>query len=265
MIKVVSTNGVPVIGDMIVNEALVFIDTETSDNIKHGITADHPSQPWLAEIAMRFLVLANEKWTIVGGYHAFVRPNAFWKMSPEATRINGITDEFLHRGIPVSNVLERWENVLQGGFIPAAFNFGFDGKIMRGAMRRSGRPDYRATPYVDTMLDANAHIKAKTPKGRPKFPTLNEACRFYSLPLVTGFGTPNKAIRDVDALVAIFLAMVDKGHPWTRREYINPAKPQPNPTENPTRRAPSDKADYRPPHPRQITDMPAHRQPTKRG
>lgn len=261
MTKVVSLNGPPVVGDPIVDEALVLIDAETSDNIKRGVDADHPSQPWLAELSMIFVVGAAGEWKSIGGYHAFIRPNAFWHMSEEATRVNGITDELLHQqGVPVTDVLDRWGKALQGGFLPCAFNYGFDGKIMRGAMRRAGRKDYRETPYVDTMLDAHPHVRATTDKGKIKFPNLLEACIHYGVPTAPGSG-PYKAVRDNNMQLALLLAMIKRGHSPRIRNYRS-EEPYFEPA-SACRIAPP-VSDFRPKDPRSLADLPPHRQPTKK-
>jgi DNA polymerase III subunit epsilon len=169
------------------------------------IPADAPGQPRLAAIAMiwaspALAVTAKKRW--------YVKPDG-WKMEPGATAVNGLTDEFLREnGMPVSEVLNAYERAIAEQHIFSAFNVQFDAKIMRGELRRAGRPDHREdTPTVCAMLKSAGVVKAKKKDGTPKPPKLDEALAHFK---IDRLGQSHTATSDAHAVLSIlrFLSQI---------------------------------------------------------
>jgi len=208
----------------------VFFDCETtglpmrSKKGERPIPADHPGQPHLAALAMVWTspllaITAKKRW--------YVKPNG-WKMEPGATKVNGLTDQFLAaNGLPIGQVLDFYERAITEGHIFCAFNIQFDAKIMRGELRRAGRPDHiQETPTVCAMLSSAGVVKAKTVDGRPKTPKLDETMRHFK---IEWEGTPHTAPADAMACLRIVRFLSQIGIDLTPKiiqssSYVSPAE-----------------------------------------
>lgn len=155
-------------------------DTETSGLFDFSKPADAPGQPRLAALAMisttPTLAVTHEK-------ALYIRPEG-WRMHPDASRVNGLTNEFLHdEGVPIAEALDYYEAAIKDGYVFAAFNSQFDTKVMRAEFRRAGRPDYfESTPNVCIMRKSVGVCRIpKKSGGGYKFPNLAEACAHFKI------------------------------------------------------------------------------------
>jgi DNA polymerase-3 subunit epsilon len=141
--------------------------------------ADAPGQPRLASIAM---IMTTPTLAVTNTFHTYVRPVG-WTMHPGATKANGLTDEFLREnGADVLEALDAYEQAIREGHNFAAFNVVFDAKIMRGELRRAGRPDhYEETPTFCIMKASTGVCKLKKANGGLKFPKLDEVCAHFKI------------------------------------------------------------------------------------
>lgn len=167
-----------------------IIDTETSGLFDFSKPADAPGQPRLATLAV---ILVHEGPPKDDGArpalahhseHAFmVKPDG-WEVSPEASKVNGLTTEhLLEHGKPVLDVLAHYSNLVALGYVVVAFNAQFDTKVMRGELRRASLPDlFESTPNICVMRAATnvVRVPRKTGSGY-KFPKLSEACAFFKI------------------------------------------------------------------------------------
>lgn len=164
----------------------VVFDTETSGLTDNKLPADHPSQPRLAHLAMVFVTsdLQVEKVEDI-----YVRPNG-WEMQPGATEANGLTTELLlHIGKPVEEALDAYEKAILSGRVMVAYNAQFDLKIMRGELRRAGRPDhFEETPNICLML------AFKRWRNIFKGYKLSDACTYFGIPYQRGHEAPADAM-----------------------------------------------------------------------
>lgn len=153
---------------------------------KVTVAADDPRQPYLAQLAM---IELDADFTVLDVYAGYVKPDG-WTMKPDATDKNGLTDDFLlEHGRPVAEVLDAYEARLKRGPTLVAHNSQFDGKVLRGALRRNGRPDYfETTPQFCTMRAWAAHQHTKWPK-------LIDLCTMLGI----HHEGPHKAIADAKA------------------------------------------------------------------
>jgi DNA polymerase-3 subunit epsilon len=159
----------------------LVIDTETSGLWNFKLPADDPSQPYLAALAM---IECDPGMKILEEHSMFVKPDG-WSMEAEASKINGLTDEYLtKRGVPVTEVAAAYEAQLDKGYVVLAFNSQYDTKVMRGTLRRLGRPDrFETTKQSCLMRSANDVIYEAT--GMRKFPKLIEAAEHFGVDIPT--------------------------------------------------------------------------------
>lgn len=166
-----------------------IFDTETSGLPLRGKghRPDAPGQPHVAAIGMIWTTpgLAVTREEVI-----FVKRNG-WKMDPGATAVNGITDEFLDQnGVDISEVVDLFEETIQGGWIMSAFNIKFDMAMMTGEFMRLGRiPPNLRVPTVCSMMKSTGVVRARTATGASKTPRLAEAMRHFYLPQM-GHHTP---------------------------------------------------------------------------
>lgn len=173
----------------------IILDTETNALPDWSLPAEDPRNPRLAELAF---ILATESLDIEARYQAYVRPDQ-WEMSDGATEANGLTMKLLEEhGRPIGEVLDRYVDGLQGR-VAVAFDARFDLKIMRGELRRAGRPDlFEQTPNVCVMQALRRTVNPSNKKGGG---TLAACMKYFDLPYEGQLG----AVRDSHAAYLLFL------------------------------------------------------------
>lgn len=173
---------------------LVF-DTETTGLPPRGargeppIPADDPRQPRLAGFAG---IVTDAFGRELERHKFYVRPEG-WTMAEmdaraiaqglkPASEVNGLTDDFLiDHGIPVGRVLDFYSGHITAGLIVVAFNAIFDTKIMRGELRRAGRPDlFEQTRNICVMRGLAPYARRGLPIMR-EFIMLSEACEWFGI------------------------------------------------------------------------------------
>lgn len=175
------------------------VDCETSSLFDFSRPADAPGQPRLAAVS---LIRATPGFAITDQQTFFVKPDG-WRMDPGAMAVNGLTDDFLaEHGVPIAEVLDAYEAVLDEGRALIAFNAQFDTKVMRAELRRAGRKDrFDSTPNVCVMRKCIGVCKIPKTNGRGyKFPKLVEAMSHFKLP------QPEAHTAAGDALSAVMIA-----------------------------------------------------------
>lgn len=151
-----------------------IFDTETSGLFDWSRPADAEGQPRLASIAM---LACDDELRLVAATCVVVRPEG-WTMSADAERVNGLSQEFLMaHGVPVCEVLARYAFEIDSDTVMVAHNAQYDLKIMRGELRRDGRPDFiQTTRSICTMRSLTETCALPKLNGRGlKFPKLSEA------------------------------------------------------------------------------------------
>jgi DNA polymerase III epsilon subunit-like protein len=154
------------------------IDTETSGLANFALPADHPDQPHLAELS---IILCDKNLEPLGYENYLIKPDG-WEVTPGATAVNGLTTERLEReGVPLAGVLARYVEIIDAGVVMIAHNAQYDGKIMRGELRRAGGDDrFMLTKTICTMRGMTEHCQLAGSRGKWKWPTLNQAYEFVS-------------------------------------------------------------------------------------
>lgn len=162
------------------------IDTETNglpiykDASGVPVPADDPRQPRLAHLA---LILVGDDLVEERSIDLYVRPDG-WRMTEDATAVNGLTDEFLaENGAPIIDVLDQYTRVVDAGYVIVAYNAQFDCKQMRGELRRAGLDDrFESTPNICVMR-ASMKLGVKKAGGGGGFPKLSDVCAHLGIDL----------------------------------------------------------------------------------
>ena len=176
------------------------IDTETSGLFDFSKPADAEGQPRLASLAV--ILLDDTLSEIESGRQYLVRPEG-WTLPAEATTINGLTMERLEaEGRPIGEILDLYADLIARGYVVVAHNAQYEAKVMRGELRRAGRPDlFEATPNICVMRAATDIVKAPKASGKGyKFPKLAEACAHFGI----AQSEQHTAIADARAAAEIF-------------------------------------------------------------
>jgi DNA polymerase III epsilon subunit-like protein len=156
----------------------IVTDTEGTGLFDYKQPADAEGQPRLASLTMIYVSPALEIERI---YSKYIRPDG-WKMTEGATKVNGLTDEFLNEhGIPVTEALNEYQSAIDNGRIFAAHNAQHDAKQLRAELRRAGMDDrFEHTLQLCTMraMTDICKIPPKGNRGGYKWPALSECLLF---------------------------------------------------------------------------------------
>lgn len=192
---------------------ILAYDTETTGIIKGSDYTD-PSAPFLSSIAM--ILYDTESRRIVSSFNAAVKPEG-WSMPEEASRVNGLTDEYLHKvGIPFPIVAFTLLALMNKAELRIAHNADFDTKIVAAALWRaaiSESPEDEAhivvkhwldMPSYCTMQSAKNVVNALDKRGKVKYPKLTEAYKFF---FDRELDRAHSANADAVAVLEIYMAL----------------------------------------------------------
>jgi DNA polymerase III epsilon subunit-like protein len=140
----------------------IVTDTEGTGLFDYKQPADAEGQPRLASLTMIYVSPALEVERI---YSKYIRPDG-WKMTEGATKVNGLTDEFLNEhGIPVAEALNEYQSAIDNGRIFAAHNAQHDAKQLRAELRRAGMDDrFEHTLQLCTMRAISSSCRGISPR-----------------------------------------------------------------------------------------------------
>lgn len=159
----------------------IICDTEGTGLFSYKDPADADGQPRMASLTMIFV---NEALEVEKEYSVYIRPDG-WKMTEGASKVNGLTDEFLNEhGVPVVEALNEYSSAIDNGRIMAAHNAQHDAKQIRAELRRAGMDDrFERAPNICTMRALTNICKIPPPgrRGGYKWPSLSEACVFFHM------------------------------------------------------------------------------------
>lgn len=202
----------------------LILDCETNglfryfDQQGNPIPADAPGQPRVAQVGMIFVSPTYE----IEAEHEFnIRPEG-WSMTPGATAVNGITDEFLReKGVPIKNALDLYAAGLDARRVIVGHNVNFDLKCMRAELRREGMDDrHLLTRSICTMILSRAICNLG------KMPKLEEACSFFGIKQHAG----HTAIADAHSAFSIMGHLRARGVlTEPKNSYDKGKKPKPAP------------------------------------
>lgn len=202
----------------------IVIDTETSGLMDYKRPADAEGQPRVAEFAAIFL---DADLNVEREYQTYIKPDG-WIMDPQATAINGLTDDDLElTGVPVALVLAAYTLAITEGRSVVAYGAQFDCKMMRAELRRAGLDDlFEKTPNICLMRSARSFAKqigrdlVKAGGSNKGWPKLTDLCDFLGVPYDTE--AAHGALEDARLANACFKKMVELG--FDRTPEVHHAK-----------------------------------------
>lgn len=188
---------------------LIF-DTETTGlprNWNAPIT-DTDNWPRCIQIAWQ---LHDEMGVLIEHQDYLVKPDGF-NIPYDAERIHGISTELAEeKGIPLQEVLEKFNIALSKAKFVVGQNVGFDVNIMGCEFHRMNVNSPMASmPVLDTCTEVTAQM-LQLPGGRGgkfKLPTLTELHQYlFNKP----FAEAHNATADVEATTRCFLELINRG------------------------------------------------------
>jgi len=197
---------------------IMIIDTETSGLMDFKRPAEAEGQPRVCEFAA---VTLKEDLTADEHFQCYIQRDG-WEMSPEITKINGITNEMLDQhGIPIKQALDFYADKILTGYTVLAFNAQFDCKMMRSELHRAGRQKlFYETMNACMMRDARPFAKSigrhieklpkedGTPVSQGGFPKLSDLCAFLGVETLP----KHNALDDCVITHRCFLKLVELGY-----------------------------------------------------
>ncbi|AWG20510.1 DNA polymerase III subunit alpha [Flavobacterium faecale] len=187
---------------------LIF-DTETTGLPKRwdAPITDSANWPRCIQIAWQ---LHDEMGKLIEHQDYLVQPDGF-NIPYDAERIHGISTELAqHDGVPLADVLEKFNIALGKAKFIVGQNLGFDVNIMGAEFHRlSVESPMASIPVLDTCTEVTAKL-LQLPGGRGgkfKLPTLTELHQYlFNVP----FGEAHNATADVEATTRCFLELIRK-------------------------------------------------------
>jgi DNA polymerase-3 subunit alpha len=200
---------------------LIF-DTETTGLPKRwgAPISDTDNWPRCIQIAWQ---LHDEMGKLIEHQDYLVKPEGF-NIPYDAERIHGISTELAEaQGIPLLEVLEKFNTALAKAKYIVGQNVGFDVNIMGCEFYRLGiNSPMVSMPVLDTCTEVTAEL-LKLPGGRGgkfKLPTLTE---LHSYLFNKPFAEAHNATADVEATTRCFLELIRRGV-FTKEELDVPAE-----------------------------------------
>lgn len=221
----------------------LILDVEASglftyrDAAGNQVRADAPGQPRVAQIGM---IHVNHKFEVEAEHEFLIRPEG-WEMSEEATKVTGLTTEFLKaNGGPIAEALALYNAGIDARRVIVGHNIDYDCKAMRAENRRSGLDDrYMQTRTICTMLASTdlCKIPPHGNRGGYKWPKLSEACVYFGIEQ----GADHTALADARNTLAIMLKLVERGAlPEPKSPYDKAPKKKPKAAKAPKVGLPGD-------------------------
>jgi DNA polymerase-3 subunit alpha len=187
---------------------LIF-DTETTGLPKRwdAPTTDVDNWPRAVQIAWQ---LHDEMGNLIEQEDYLIQPEGF-NVPYDAERIHGISTELAQQqGIPMDEVLEKFNQALDKTKFVVGQNVGFDVNVMGAEFHRANvASQLEALPVLDTCTETTAEL-CKIPGGRGgrfKLPTLTELHKFL---FGDGFEEAHNATADVEATTRCFFELIRK-------------------------------------------------------
>jgi len=185
---------------------LIF-DTETTGLPKrwNAPLTDSDNWPRCIQIAWQ---LHDKNGVLLEHEDYLVQPEGF-NIPYDAEKIHGISTELAEKnGIPLTEVIEKFQKVLAKTNFIVGQNLGFDNNIMGAEFHRLGIENSLLNfPVLDTCTEITAQL-CQLPGGRGgkfKLPTLSELHAFlFSKP----FSEAHNATADVEATTRCFLELI---------------------------------------------------------
>jgi DNA polymerase III epsilon subunit-like protein len=158
---------------------ITIFDTETSDVVNDKRPMGDPCQPHIASVAA--VCYTDDGSRELHSVHLYIRPEN-WSMNPGASKVNGLTNEFLaENGIDLEVALTVLDHLFYQSRAVFAFNSQFDEKMYNIECSRKGRASFldrkihcAMLPFVALLRLPHAYPQSAWYPGEFKWPKLNE-------------------------------------------------------------------------------------------
>lgn len=205
--------------------ALIF-DTETTGLPDYKLPIDHPSQPYIVQLAA---ILSDDDGEVKGSMNVIIKPSG-WTIPSEASNVHGIsTGDALEYGVPIELALHMFMELYKKADYLVAHNIDFDLRMLRRYAKNKDTDIFTdgMTVNYDTMkamtnvckLDLTERQKAAQVRnkdggwapagGWPKYksPTLSESYWHFFTEAIEG---AHDAMVDVEACKDIFYELMSE-------------------------------------------------------
>ncbi len=183
----------------------LVVDCEASGLFAWDQPADAPGQPRVAQIG---LIFVSHDFKIEAEHEFLIKPEG-WEMSEEASKVTGLTTEYLKdHGGPIADALALYNAGIDARRVVVGHNVDYDKKCLRAENRRSGFDDrYMQTRSLDLMAATRNIVNALDKRGRIKNAKLDEACTFFGIDQPSA----HSALADAHSAYQIMLKLVELG------------------------------------------------------
>lgn len=188
----------------------LFFDTETTGFPKKDVPLNHPSQPYIVQLAA---ILMSEDNKEVCTLNTII-DNGSITIPEDATKVHGITTEFAKKnGIESKAALILLANMFMKADLIIGHNIEFDMKMVEIAINRMGLSyDWEITEFAPTYCTMKS---ATNIVGIPlnhadknKYPRLTEA---YKFAFGEDFENAHNAMSDVRATMRLYYWLKEQG------------------------------------------------------
>lgn len=190
---------------------ILFFDTETTGFVDDRLPPDHPSQPYIVQLACQ---LYSDDGKATAGFSLIVNPGIGEVSIPErASAVHGITEEVaVQLGVSTESALGLFTHLYQRSDLICAHNFKFDKAVIETAIARHyGRTMPLRKPSFCTMEAASPIVNLPPTERmlaagftKPKPPKLEECIRHFFDEALDG---AHDAMIDVAACARIYFHM----------------------------------------------------------
>lgn len=187
---------------------ITFFDTETTGKYDFKLPANHPSQPYLVQLAA--IMMDKETRKERSSISVIVKPVDWHIPQDIADNIHGIDDLIAGNcGVAIKSVLHIFNNMLWQSDLLVAHNIDFDKGVMATAFSREnfhtrlGKIDKFCTMRSATNIIG---IPSTYKEGQLKWPSLTECMEFF---FKEKFDGAHDAYNDVRACIRVFWALKD--------------------------------------------------------
>lgn len=189
---------------------ILFVDTETTDQLRFDLPDDHPFQPRMVQVAA---ILMDERWRERASFSCLLRPalvsppdHREWEISDGAHAVHGIsTRDCIEMGLDGWAAIVAIDNMLSRCGRLVAHNIDFDARIIGIEYIRRGQPRRVWPERYCTMKRSTDILRLPGPYGY-KWPKLAEAYRHFFGRELQG---AHDALADVRACAEIYWRLMD--------------------------------------------------------
>ncbi len=192
--------------------SVLFFDTETSDLPKFKLPNNHPSQPWVVQLAAKLISDAGDVLTSV---NLMCKSNGL-PIAKGAQDTHGISVELADQyGYDAVQVLDMFFSLCQRADSIVAHNISFDKRLISIMAHRAEMRDLYTESFISKSMECTMRSTTKFcalpfPSGRRgnKWPKLEELYKILFNEELVG---AHDAMIDVDATVRCYFELKNLG------------------------------------------------------